>query len=168
VFTAVVAAAFLAMSLYYSRAKKGYLRRYANVMGEQYSLRDQKYNKIQRMVYVDDGGRIDDSTPALNITKGKGSDNYGRTDFEKHMVSYTADGSVATQVRDMGAFFEGMGADPVVTGKLNNVVSGFTMTADGTVTVQTGRGLDAARPATGELCPPGQEWDESSLKCKPE
>lgn len=122
--TAAVVMGVIVMSVYVSRSKKGYMKKNSDALGTQYSMREQRVNKLKHVQYVaTEGG--DEESEALFITKGKNVTNLGykRTEFKKHMVSVTTDGSVGVTTTGGSDFFGDGTVDSVIQNSLGNFVT---------------------------------------------
>lgn len=128
VIVAAVVAALMFMSVYVSRSKKGHLKKYADSIGTQYSLKKSNYNKVTHMTMV--GGEAD--TRGMNVTTGREADYYTKTVKNKDMVNYVKSGKVVqTEVFDTAGSFSAVGGDADAISMIGNIGSKFQVSAQG-------------------------------------
>lgn len=134
--SAAVIAAVLTMSIYVGRSKKGYLKKYSDTLGSQYSARKQKVNKMKHIRYIDNSGNIT-SDEDMYITKGRDVSNrgYKRTEFKKHMVAVTKDATPTVTTKTSSDIFGSGTIDSDVSALLTGVVSDISI-SDGTNVIE--------------------------------
>lgn len=139
--SAAVVAGILAMSFYVGRSKKGYLKKYSDTLGTQYSAHGQDVNRLKHVRYVDNEGNIT-ADEDMYITKGRdvGARGYKKTEFKKHMVSVTSDGSATLTKTAAGTFFGGGVIDSDVDLVLGELVTDINILDGQSVVEKSGTG----------------------------